>query len=406
QYDNTRITIVDADGQEYFNGLLGYINPANGDRLQCATYEIPGTSTHVSNITDCRVTGNILTIPSGAQYSNGATIRVGGSFFYDNGSLLRADDFTWFHPNGTTLKSGSTYTWLNGTTLRSTTANNYPNGSALKTGASIFYENGATFLNATAAFYANGSNLKTAGGTLSYEDGAQFFEGEEFFYPSGQALINSSGDPFSESGSSATVPFEQLVPMSGGDVYVALGLDEIARYSVLPRGTLANFSYGGSVDYSGPDPLVGDYNGDGVVGAADYTIWRDTLGSTTDLRANGDDSNSVIDAADYGVWTANFGETLGAGASVEERGASAVDAAFAQYDGPRFSSNRARTGISSQLPTEPDDDSLLLLATNFVESDRDEDDDTSMIVYDEEDVAENDNDLEGALISSGLSILN
>jgi arabinogalactan endo-1,4-beta-galactosidase len=31
---------------------------------------------------------------------------------------------------------------------------------------------------------------------------------------------------------------------------------------------------------------VGDYNRDGVVDAADYTVWRDTLGSTTDLRAN------------------------------------------------------------------------------------------------------------------------
>lgn len=55
--------------------------------------------------------------------------------------------------------------------------------------------------------------------------------------------------------------------------------------------------------------LVGDYNGDGEVDAADYVVWRDTLGST-DLRANGDDtgaSRGVIDAADYAVWKENFG---------------------------------------------------------------------------------------------------
>ena len=34
--------------------------------------------------------------------------------------------------------------------------------------------------------------------------------------------------------------------------------------------------------------LTGDYNHDGIVSAADYTVWRDTLGSTTDLRADGD----------------------------------------------------------------------------------------------------------------------
>ncbi|MEM9185130.1 MAG: hypothetical protein AAGB00_01385 [Planctomycetota bacterium] len=65
-----------------------------------------------------------------------------------------------------------------------------------------------------------------------------------------------------------------------------------------------------------PGDLVGDYNSDGIVNAADYTIWRDTLGSDTDLRANGDDtgdSMGVIDAADYIAWRNNFGEMSGQG---------------------------------------------------------------------------------------------
>ena len=64
-----------------------------------------------------------------------------------------------------------------------------------------------------------------------------------------------------------------------------------------------------------PDLLAGDYNNDGTVDAADYTVWRDTLGSTTDLRANGDNtgaSQGVIDEADYAVWKANFGAVAGA----------------------------------------------------------------------------------------------
>lgn len=59
-----------------------------------------------------------------------------------------------------------------------------------------------------------------------------------------------------------------------------------------------------------PPSVSGDYNGDGTVNAADYTIWRDTLGSTTDLRANGDNtgvSENVIDQADYNFWTSQFG---------------------------------------------------------------------------------------------------
>jgi hypothetical protein len=61
--------------------------------------------------------------------------------------------------------------------------------------------------------------------------------------------------------------------------------------------------------------LPGDYNGDDIVDAADYTLWRDTLNSTNDLRADGDASGTV-DAGDYGVWKSHFGEMAGGGANV------------------------------------------------------------------------------------------
>jgi T5SS/PEP-CTERM-associated repeat protein len=57
--------------------------------------------------------------------------------------------------------------------------------------------------------------------------------------------------------------------------------------------------------------ITGDYNLNGIVDAADYTVWRDTLGSTTDLRANGDNTGAsagVVDAADFAAWKNNFGK--------------------------------------------------------------------------------------------------
>jgi hypothetical protein len=60
--------------------------------------------------------------------------------------------------------------------------------------------------------------------------------------------------------------------------------------------------------------LPGDYNHNGIVDAADYTVWRDSLGSTgAGLAADGN-INGVIDAGDYIVWKSHFGTHAGSGA--------------------------------------------------------------------------------------------
>jgi T5SS/PEP-CTERM-associated repeat protein len=61
--------------------------------------------------------------------------------------------------------------------------------------------------------------------------------------------------------------------------------------------------------------LPGDYNGDGVVDAADYTVWRATVGQhvVAGTGADGDD-NGLVDQADYDFWVLHFGEMVGSGA--------------------------------------------------------------------------------------------
>jgi hypothetical protein len=64
---------------------------------------------------------------------------------------------------------------------------------------------------------------------------------------------------------------------------------------------------------------MGDFNGDGVVDAADYTVYRDNylaFGADNPANANGD---TVVTAADYAIWAANYGaSTLGAALAIPE----------------------------------------------------------------------------------------
>jgi hypothetical protein len=58
------------------------------------------------------------------------------------------------------------------------------------------------------------------------------------------------------------------------------------------------------------DIIDGDYNGDGFVNAADYTVWRNTLGMNgLNLRADGDGDGTVT-PFDYGIWKSNYGANI------------------------------------------------------------------------------------------------
>lgn len=73
--------------------------------------------------------------------------------------------------------------------------------------------------------------------------------------------------------------------------------------------------------------LPGDYNHNGVVDAADYIVWRYTLGQTgAGLAADGD-GNFVVDQLDYDFWKARYGNAID--------GASGGASSFAAVPEPR-----------------------------------------------------------------------
>ena len=80
---------------------------------------------------------------------------------------------------------------------------------------------------------------------------------------------------------------------------------------ILPQGIAMSYDVnyaGGLISLSAITDaiLAGDYNANGVVDAADYTVWRDNLGGPAGTLMN-DPVGGDIGAAQYNAWRANFG---------------------------------------------------------------------------------------------------
>jgi hypothetical protein len=67
----------------------------------------------------------------------------------------------------------------------------------------------------------------------------------------------------------------------------------------------------GAVIYLAAEQILGDYNGNGIVDAADYTVWRDLLNQNLSLPGENPDAVTpgVVNQEDYEYWVSRFGAT-------------------------------------------------------------------------------------------------
>lgn len=84
--------------------------------------------------------------------------------------------------------------------------------------------------------------------------------------------------------------------------------DAINPFGLPARGAINGIQLV-SVDAVSP---TGDYNGNGIVDAADYVVWRDTFGQGATPQGSGADGNSngTIDSGDYEFWKSQFGTVI------------------------------------------------------------------------------------------------
>lgn len=126
-------------------------------------------------------------------------------------------------------------------------------------------------------------------------------------------------DPRSIGGAVDNSP--EVTPYTGA---ITLNRDTVVRARL--RSLTGEWS--GLVEASFEVPAIpGDYDANGLVDAADNQLWRSTYGSTSDLRADGND-NGRIDAADYTIWrdALNAASTAFASAATESAASEAKPA--------------------------------------------------------------------------------
>ncbi|CAN0362007.1 unnamed protein product, partial [Ectocarpus sp. 4 AP-2014] len=102
-----------------------------------------------------------------------------------------------------------------------------------------------------------------------------------------------------------------------------------AEAILLPEGYVANSVDGRIVDnvYLGPfTPIIGgvagDYNFDGLVDGADYTVWRDR--SDAGLPLPNDTTPESVSIADYDLWRDHYGGPVTATRSTPEPTGAAI----------------------------------------------------------------------------------
>ena len=121
--------------------------------------------------------------------------------------------------------------------------------------------------------------------------------------------INAYGGQGSQNLPALLMGRNAVVHLITDDVYLDL------QFTDWTQGFGGGFSYDRAEGSLAPEP-TGDYNGNGVVDAADYVEWRSTLDQPAVPAGSGadGDESGTIDAGDSAFWAARFGNTVpGAG---------------------------------------------------------------------------------------------
>jgi hypothetical protein len=207
-----------------------------------------------------------------------------------------------------------------------------------------------------------------AGISLTFDNGTQFYDvgtPDRVAALGGSVLAMNYAAPGS---GGAALQYADAV--SGSQiVYLAFPFETIT--SAANRAAVVDRVF----DFFGlaPPPPNADFNDDGTVDAADFTVWRDSVGQSVTPGDLGDANfDGAVDDADYTVWRDQFGTSPGLGANTIGSAATSTATLTAERSSPFMpiaysveSNCSARGAVTALLGTEAYENPSLLLARKF-----------------------------------------
>jgi T5SS/PEP-CTERM-associated repeat protein len=306
-------------------GTLSIDAGANVSNTQSAVGVYPGGTGTVTVQYPGSVWTTTDTLSIGGDSSSGETQGHGKVFVYQDGKAVVGSTTTIYAGGALNLQGGSfltstmafqggAFNWTGGALSVGVYNGNLTNGSGVLVPGDVL---GSTTIAGNYTQLTGGKLAIDLGGTaagVTYDSvgvtGSAILGGQlqlnlaNGFVPGGTdtfSVFNAVGGVlgvFSNVGSGQRLRLADGV----GSFLVNYGLTSSYNPNQV---VLSNFRFGG------------DFNNDGVVNAADYSVWRNNLGAANEsaLMGNGDGLNGV-DEGDYMLWKANFGNTsLASGAA-------------------------------------------------------------------------------------------